>query len=161
MSEGMSVEKIERKKESVSAPVSRENDRAKKRQPSGDDGIQRSADDDGVDSNHSLSKGARPKRESIYREKLDQRKANDGVPPGLLAQEGKGRQRRGWGRPIDPFNPSPPPQQAMESPSVHGQDEGEGVEVSGVDESQMDSGILRDVFGGQSLSLSVSPSLSC
>jgi hypothetical protein len=153
VNDGMSVERIERrKKESVSAPVSRERDRPSKNRQSSGDGVHQSTDDDGVDSNHSLSKGGRPKRESIYREKLlsDQRKANDGLPLGLLAQEGKGRQRKGWGRPIDPFNPSPlSVESASPSPSAAAQGHGEEEEATGGDESGMNSGILGDVFGGE------------
>lgn len=121
----------------MSAPVSREKDRA--RISPSNDAVRRSVDD-GMDLNKSLTKGGRPKRESKYRDNFDKNKQNDGVPAGLLAQDGKSRQRRGWGRPIDPFNPAPP-QADRESSQV-------GKDDPGDIETQMDSGILKDVFGG-------------
>lgn len=158
--DGMSVEKIERKRDPVSAPVSRDRDRR-----SGNENVRRSRDDSsssasasGSNNKSSLSKGSRPKRESIYRDKgtgvgAEKSKDHDGLlPADLLSQEGKGRQRRGWGQPIaDPFNPSPPPSKqegsiaaaAAPLPSSERDDTGEV-------ESQMDSGILRDVYGGES-----------
>lgn len=155
--DGISVEKIERKREPVSAPVSRDRDkRSVKDNARSRDDSTASTSSSVSDSNNkaSLSKGNRPKRESIYRDKgAERNKDHDGLPPDLLSQEGKGRQRRGWGQPIaDPFNPSPPPSKrepkevaatvASPPPSSPKDDAGEV-------ESQMDSGILRDVYGGE------------